>query len=178
MTNEPREDFKRKIIAIHEAGHGVICYKLRYKFETITITQNLQTGSDGAFKRSIIEMPAEAKNMPFHDYVIDQIKITLSGGAAVHILAITDDAELYGMLPDCIQAFGLAKMVTKSEEEAKRLNNDLAFQAKELVRDKKNWLAINCLAEELIKKGTVTYNEAKKVIENAFSAIDCAQAVN
>jgi len=81
--------------------------------------------------------------MPFHDYVIDQIKITLSGGAAVHILAITDDAELYGMIPDCIQTFGIAKMVTKSEEEVKRLNNDLAFQEKNLYEIKRiGWRSI------------------------------------
>lgn len=169
MANEQRESFIRKIIAVHEAGHGVICYLLGYKFESITITPNHKTGSDGTFKRSITEMPIEAKNIPFHAYVIDQITILLSGGAAAYNLAPNEDPNLLGMGPDLDQAWDFAKMVTKSKEEADQLNTYLAFRAKELIQDKKNWLAINRLAEELIKKGTISYDEAKNIFENCLS---------
>jgi ATP-dependent Zn protease len=173
------QDYKRKIIAFHEAGHAVICYVLGYDFETITAIPNLNTGSDGAFRRSIIRMSEETKGKTKTEYqiwIMDQIKITLSGGAAVFIL--TGDPDLLGIHPDSEQAGALAKLITKSDEELKKLITTLAFQAKELVQDKRNWLAINHLAEALMQKEIINYVEALKVIEKTFSIVVYAQGAN
>ena len=167
-----------RLTAIHEAGHAVVCYLLGYDFESVTITPNPILESDGAFKRSITKMPLETRNLnsdQMHEWLKDQITILFSGAAAVHKYCSTENPAELGIGPDLISAKSLAKMITDSDTEILQIFTLLSAKARRLVAENKNWLAISFLADNLIEKRFLNYNEVKKVIiKGLISDIDAS----
>src|SRR5690349_18354671 len=106
--------------------------------------------------------------------MLDKITMTLSGGLSVYQL--TNNRKALGMDPDLNSAWGLARMLVKDEEKVTELNTALASRVGDLIRNKRNWAAITALAKALIIRKTLDYEEAVKVIENAFNDFDQGKA--
>jgi ATP-dependent Zn protease len=178
MSDDMIDGFERKqIVATHEAGHAVICYVLGYDFVLLTIEPNETLGSDGAFQRSPLKEARENSTLTEagkKHWMLDKIKMTLSGGLAVYQL--TNNIKALGMNPDLNSAWGLARMLLKDEEKATELNTALASQVGDLIRNKRNWVAITALAKELIKSKTLDYEKAVNIIEKAFNDFDLGKA--
>ena len=167
MNDMQSEKPRDRLIAIHEAGHAVVCYLLGYDFESVTIIPNPILESDGAFKRSITKMPLETRNLDSdqrREWLKDQITIIFSGAAAVHKYCSTENPAELGIGPDLISAKSLANMITDSDTEILQIFTLLSAKARRLVTENRNWLAISFLADNLIEKKFINYSEAKKVI--------------
>lgn len=161
------------LVAIHEAGHAVICHVLGYDFVSVTIEKNEATGSDGAFKRSPVTEAKECGRLSELDqrkWMCDKIKITLAGGLAVH--KITGDEKTMGIEPDLISAWNVARMFLKDEDKATELNTALSALTIDLLRNERTFTAITELANSLIRQRTLNYNDAVGIIEKTFSEYD------
>ena len=171
MSNKKVGGFDRDLlVATHEAGHAVVYHVLGYDFESITIERNEALGSDGAVIRSPFTEEKEYSGLSKEGqkrWMCDKIKITLSGGLAVYQL--TNNGETVGMEPDLNSAWSLARMLVKDEDKATELNKALSTLTGDLLRNKRNWAAITALSNELIKRRTVKYDDAVKIINKAFS---------
>lgn len=174
MSDNKISGFDRDLlVATHEAGHAVICHVLGYDFKSITIEHNETLGSDGAFCRSPLTEAKEYKHLSKEGqnrWLCDKIKITLSGGLAT--LQLTNNPETVGMEPDFDIARSLAKMIVKDENKVSELISALSALTRDLLRNKRNWSAINALANELIKRRTINYDDAVKIIKKSFYDFD------
>lgn len=174
MSDKKISGFDRDLlVATHEAGHAVICHVLGYDFISITIERNETLGSDGAFCRSPLTEAKEHGRLSKEGqnrWLCDKIKITLSGGLAT--FQLTNNLETVGMESDLNSAWSLAKMIVKDENKVTELNSALSALTGDLLRNKRNWSAITALSNELIKKRTINYDDAVKIINKSFYDFD------
>lgn len=170
LNNNTLDGFDRDLlIATHEAGHAVVCHVLGYDFISITIEPNELIGSDGAFIRSPLTEANECGRLSKEGqnrWMCDKIKITLGGGLAVYQL--TNNRNIVGMTPDLNSAWDLARMLVKDEVKATELNTALSALTIDLLKNQRNWAAIISLSNELIKRRTIKYDDAVKIINKAF----------
>lgn len=168
--NNKLDGFDRDLlIATHEAGHAVVCHVLGYDFISITIEPNQLIGSDGAFIRSPLTEAKECGRLSKEGqnrWMCDKIKITLGGGLAVYQL--TNNRNIVGMTPDLNSAWDLARMLVKDEAKATELNTALSALTIDLLKNQRNWAAIVSLSNELIKRRTIMYEDAVKIINKAL----------
>nr|WP_296189908.1 AAA family ATPase [uncultured Anaerobutyricum sp.] len=146
-------------VAVHEAGHAVVSYKVGHAPSYITIVAR---GNHGGY------MQYEKEDMPMstRTQLLDQIKICL-GGRAAELLYYKEDGLTTGVSDDLKQATEIAKaMVCKygMDEEMGLIALSKEDLKNPVIAEKIYTKVKNILAEQL--------EETKKILESSKTVID------
>lgn len=168
------DDSKR--IAYHEAGHAVSAY-INGKRDIRIVTIAPTTSGAGGFTISESSIENELKPLSFYK---DEIICLYSGRAAEYILGNHSlDAISFGSSQDVTMATHIAaRYVTALEgfgyEEFNSSEPQLMRKTREVLNSsweisvenaEKNWKYIEAVAEELLEKETLSFDEFKSVID-------------
>lgn len=168
------DDSKR--IAYHEAGHAVSAY-IDGKRDVRIVTIAPTTSGAGGFTISESSVENELKPLSFYK---DEMICLYSGRAAEYILGNHSlDAISFGSSQDVTMATHIAaKYVTALEgfgyEEFNSSEPQLMRKTREILNSswensvenaEKNWKYIEAVAEELLEKETLSFDEFKSVID-------------
>jgi len=154
--------------AYHEAGHAVMAYVLRRRFHFITIDPQKLDENTGGLVR-LVHSSKLSKSVNWGGFadraqIERQISLTLGGEAACELLVgpkswhLSQDAEV------CVR---LAQLQCGDEEEANAYLNWLWLSVRNQLNLPHNWVCVRAVAKALMKQKTLSYREAREIIQTA-----------
>ncbi len=172
---------ERKITAYHEAGHALVTTLIAPQHKVSKVTIIPSTKGAGGFSMSI---PKEKMYQTKQD-ILTQIKISLGGRAAEELIfgidyvttgASNDIEKATSYIKDYICKYGMdnslglinlevfsdEKSQAQMLETAKQLMHELYEDTKQLLSD--NQTLLDSLANELMRKETLNYDEIQKLV--------------
>lgn len=170
MVSLNDENKDRYMVAIHEAGHCVICYLLGYKFDKALICLGSGSNSDGKFIRlkSQLNDPKPKDQLGYYEYIKDLVRIILAGGAAVSIFNNSGEIRYLGIEPDLIQAVNLLKIITDSDSEIKSYLHNLGHEDFLLLHKVENRRAVDFLAKKLLEEDVILYEDIIEDLKSCY----------
>ncbi len=164
MNNKVRKQLTN--IAYHEAGHAVISYFLGVPFKFVTIVPNVQKETAGHvetwpipkwFKPDMEHSPKVKERIEY------EIIIFCAG-----LIAEKHYAKRYNYVTaghDLSIAATLSMYINGNEKSTNAYIKWLMIRTEDMVTFGFRWKAIETVANELLKKQTLTSNEVKSLIQ-------------
>lgn len=146
--------------AYHEAGHAVAALALGRPVQCVTIVATRERLGTCAF--------GKAPSRPSEDWLEREILIALAGLAAE--ARCTGVYSWDGASQDRRSIQRLALQRAGSSRQAERLERRLLAKAEHLLAQEGNWKAVERIAVELLKAGTLSGRAARHFYEEAHRA--------
>ena len=143
--------------AYHEAGHAVVALALGRPVHRVTILADRAHAGTCAF--------GKAPFRPSEDWLEREALIALAGLAAE--ARFTGVYELDAAAKDRRYVFSLALERTGDARKAERLERRLLAKTEHLLARDEYWRAVERLAAELLRTGTVSGRAARHLFEEA-----------
>jgi ATP-dependent Zn protease len=143
--------------AYHEAGHAVIALALGRPVHRVTILADRDRLGTCAFGKAVFR--------PSEDWLEREALIALAGLAAE--ARFTGVYALDGAAKDRQYVAGLARQRAGAAGKAERLERRLLSKVEYLLGREENWRAVERLAAELLRAGTVSGRAARHLYEEA-----------
>jgi len=152
---------KRKVkTAYHEAGHAVARVRLGLPIRKVTIVEKDDSYGHVAFQYPKWFKPDTMELTPSRRIKIEnEIIAGLAGHAAELIYSGRNNWS--GSSSDMDRLVDLALYVTGSEAQLNAYLNWLQIRTIDFLRAPLNWLAVENVAQELLKKGSLSAKEVK-----------------
>jgi ATP-dependent Zn protease len=143
--------------AYHEAGHAVIALALGRPIQRVTILADREHAGTCAFGKAVFR--------PSEDWLEREALIALAGLAAE--ARLTGVYEMDGAAKDRRYVAELARQRAGDARKAERLERRLLSKAEYLLSREDNWRAVERLAAELLRVGTISGRAARHLYEEA-----------
>jgi ATP-dependent Zn protease len=141
--------------AYHEAGHAVAALALERPVVKVSILPNRDRLGICAFGKAVIR--------PTQDWLEREVLIALAGMAAEARQTGTYDRLAAGR--DLKYARSLAIQRAGSPRQAERLEKRILNKVENLLDQDENWLAVQRIAEELLRQQEISGRQAKHIYE-------------
>lgn len=158
-------DIKNQVLirAIHEAGHGMLCHYLGVIPQGLTLEKGQDDGF-GQYKTPITDFGFENATLSIDQKAKSLATVYISGRQAV--LKIKPDAiKFLNFDFDYEKAKALLSTLTYDEEEKETLLLNIEEEAREVFNQEDRWRGVEKLAEELIKKKSLQWKDAKAIFQ-------------
>jgi hypothetical protein len=157
---------KRRQTAYHEAGHAVACFLLRRGFRYVSIEPDgdslgrlLEACPTGSFRPDV---DAGSRARAFAERLI---MVRLAGDAAENLHR--GKHSWCGARGDFHAVLDLTSYFCGDVEEEAAYARWLAIRIRNMLRSKPNWALVRATAAALLKRGHLSYREARKVMREA-----------
>jgi ATP-dependent Zn protease len=147
----------REATAYHEAGHAIVALALGRPIHRVTILADRERLGNCAFGKAVFR--------PSEDWLEREALIALAGLAAE--ARFTGAYELDGAARDRQYVAGLALQRTGDARKAERFERRLLSKAEYLLGREENWRAVERLAAELLRSGTVSGRAARHLYDES-----------
>jgi ATP-dependent Zn protease len=147
----------RELTAYHEAGHAVIALVLGRPIHRVTILADKDQLGSCAFGKPVFR--------PSEDWLEREALIALAGLAAE--ARFSGVYELQGAARDRRYVSTLALQRTGDERKAERLERRLLAKTENLLAQEENWSAVERIAAELLRVGTLSGRAARHLFTEA-----------
>jgi ATP-dependent Zn protease len=152
MVEEPAE-----ATAYHEAGHAVVALALGRPVHRISIRADRERLGTCEFGKSVFR--------PSEDWLEREALIALGGLAAE--ARFSGVYELAGAAKDRRYVARLALQRTGDARKAERLERRLLSKTEHLLAQEDNWRAVERIAAELLREGTISGRAARHLFDAA-----------
>lgn len=148
--------------AYHEAGHAVMAYALGRLVDKVTVSPaQIQTGG---FRLGACKMQ-KGRSKPSRDYLEDEVLILFAG--MVGESHYTQQYCQAGAAQDLQAVKRLLKTRAPRERQLQRLAQRLLDKTEHLLNDQVNRRAIAMIANELLKKETISGRAVRHLLQEA-----------
>lgn len=148
--------------AYHEAGHAVAALALGRPVVKVSIRPDRDRLGICAFGKAVFR--------PTQDWLEREVLIALAGMAAEARRTGAYDRAAAGR--DLLYARGLAIQRAGSAKQAERLERRMLSKVENLLDDEENWLAVERIAEELLKQQEISGRQAKHIYERCVREME------
>jgi ATP-dependent Zn protease len=156
-------------IAYHEAGHAVAHFEFNQKIRKVTIVPNKEYDGCCFGYGTLPHLDVVRITPVIREKVEDRIIIYFMGILAERRFLGRSLSIQWTKLNDTREAVDLAFYLTGSVEQCNAYINWLYICAKDLLNSKeKTWKAIEAIAQELLKKKTLSGKEAFQIWRNIY----------
>jgi ATP-dependent Zn protease len=145
----------RAATAYHEAGHAIVALALGRPVQRVTILADRDHLGTCAFGKAVFR--------PSEDWLEREALIALAGLAAE--ARYSGVYELDAAAKDRRYVLSLARERTGDARKAERLERRLLAKTEHLLAQDDYWLAVERLAAELLRAGTVSGRAARHIFE-------------
>jgi plasmid stabilization system protein ParE len=142
--------------AYHEAGHAVVALALDRPIHRVSVVRRADLLGKCEFGKGV--------SRPSDDWLEREILISLAGLAAEARHTGTYDRDAAGR--DLRLVYRLA-VQRAGERQAERLERRLLAKTENLLADEGHWRAVELIAAELLKHGTISGRAAKHLFDRA-----------
>jgi hypothetical protein len=136
--------------AYHEAGHAVVALALGRLVHRVSVLPNAELLGKCEFRKG--------KYRPSEDWLETEILIALAGMAAEARHTEKYDRAAAGKDLRYVRRLSLQR---KTERQLERFERRLLAKVENLLADEGNWKAVEAIAAELLKLGTISGRAAK-----------------
>lgn len=157
MKKPTRQEIKT---AYHEAGHAVARVRLGLSIKKVTIVEKDDSYGHVAFQYPKWLKPDRMELTPSRRIKIENEIIAGLAGHATELI-YSGRNNWSGSSSDRDRLIDLALYITGSEAQLNAYLNWLQIRTIDFLQAPFNWLAVENVAQELIKKGSLTAQEVK-----------------
>ncbi|VTS06527.1 ATP-dependent metallopeptidase FtsH/Yme1/Tma family protein [Tuwongella immobilis] len=161
MMESTAENSFDRVTAFHEAGHAVIALALERPVSGVSVLPNRERLGVCKFDKGV--------QRPSDDWIEREILIALAGMAAE--AQITGRYGVEGAAHDLRYVRKLA-MQRVGERQLDKFVRRMLSKVENLLADTGNWRAVELIAAELVKLGTISGRAAKHFYTQAQAAAD------
>lgn len=145
-----------RITAYHEAGHAVVALALDRPVHRVSVLPNQELLGKCEFRKGVIR--------PSDDWLETEILIALAGMVAES--RVTGQHNRAGASRDLAYARKLA-LQRATENQLDRFEKRMRSKTENLLADDTLWRAVELIAEQLVKLGTISGRAARHLFELA-----------
>lgn len=155
MKTAPAEPFD-EITAFHEAGHAVVALALDRPVQKVSAIPGQELLGKCEFKKGVFR--------PSVDWLENEILIALAGLAAEARKTGTYDLVAAGQDLRYVRRLALQRT---SERGVERYEKRMLSKVENMLADDGHWRAVEAIAAELVKLGTISGRAARHLFDRA-----------
>ena len=160
MNNPPTEPFD-EITAFHEAGHAVVALALDRPVQKVSVIPGQELLGKCEFKKAVFR--------PSVDWLENEILIALAGLAAEARHTGTYDIVAAGQDLRYVRRLALQRATERALE---RFEKRMLSKVENLLADEGNWRAVEAIAADLVKLGTISGRAARHRFDRAHESVE------